>query len=186
MILIVSVCEDRLHYYEFVRPINDICQEEGLKTRYKHYLEVENKDLEECTKAIICGTGLLDYKILKNPEKLGWIKKFNKPILGICAGMQIIAEVFGCRIVEGLDIGLRTLDFKEEFLGIKGNHQVYSMHSMKALVNKEFEKECILGQGEKEIVHCIKKRDKQIYGVLFHPEVRNKEMIINFLKNRLE
>ncbi len=184
MILIVSVCKNRLHYYEFVRPIINICQKEGFNTLYKRYLDVDNEDLERCEKAIICGTGLLDYKILKNPEKFEWIKDFNKPILGICAGMQIISEVFGCKIVEGLGIGLRTLDFKQGFLGVKGKQEVYSMHSMKVLVNDEFEKSCILGKEDKQTVHCIKKKDKQIFGVLFHPEVRNKDMIRNFLKNK--
>jgi anthranilate/para-aminobenzoate synthase component II len=35
---------------------------------------------------------------------------------------------------------------------------------------------------DKEIVQAVKHQTKEIYGVLFHPEVRQKEMIANFVK----
>ena len=60
MILIINICKEKLHYYEFVKPIEDIVKAYELKYFTKHYKEIGKKDLNKCSKIIICGTSLKD------------------------------------------------------------------------------------------------------------------------------
>ena len=62
MILIINVCEEKLHYYEFVKPIEDIVVEDYF---VKNYVDISKEDLERADKVIICGTSLKDNCFLK-------------------------------------------------------------------------------------------------------------------------
>ena len=64
-ILVVSVNKEPLHYYEFVKPIEDVLKNEEIKFFTKHYAEVGKKDLEKASKIIICGTSLQDFDYLE-------------------------------------------------------------------------------------------------------------------------
>ena len=59
-ILIVNICKEKLHYLEFVKPIEDILSSSGSKFFVKHYLEIKKSDLEKADNIIICGTSLFD------------------------------------------------------------------------------------------------------------------------------
>ena len=99
MILIVDMNwkKDSLGYYEFVAPIASIAEELD-QCVVKHYLEVNSEDTSQCSSIILSGTALKDNVTLSQPEKFDWIKDLDKPILGICAGMQTLGLVFGLRL----------------------------------------------------------------------------------------
>ena len=73
------------------------------------------------------------------------------------------------------EIGLHKIDIKREFLGFKGEIEVYELHNFYAISN-EFN---IFGES-KDCPQTIKHNKKPFYGVLVHPEVRNKNLIVNF------
>lgn len=193
MILLINVCAERLHYYEFVKPIEDILIAKKIGYFVKDYKLITKKDLSEAEKIIICGTSLKDNEFLKNINKFQWIKTFEKPILGICAGMQVIGLTYGGKIKKKTEIGFYSEIFEkvtfrdksfmqpavEEFLGLSGKQEVWHLHNnfidFKKL--KDFEAICE-GSG---ILQAVKHKNKEIYGVLFHPEVRQKDIIVNFL-----
>ena len=58
MILVVNVCREKLHFYEFVKPVLDVLSEKEILV--SHYLDLKEDDLESCDKVIICGTSLKD------------------------------------------------------------------------------------------------------------------------------
>ena len=64
MILIVNVCKEKLHYYEFIKPIEEILKKNEIKFVTKHYKDISKSDLKECEKIIICGTSLRDNQFL--------------------------------------------------------------------------------------------------------------------------
>ncbi|MCK4649734.1 gamma-glutamyl-gamma-aminobutyrate hydrolase family protein [Candidatus Pacearchaeota archaeon] len=173
MILIVNVCSEKLHYYEFVKPIEDILKEDFF---VKHYSELNDSDLVRADRVIICGTSLGDDSFLKDLEKFNWIKNFDKPLLGICAGFQILGLVFGGELKKKLEIGFFRETFEKEFLGLEGDVEVYHLHNNYVEFGGEFE----IFAG-KSFPQAVRFRGKDFYGVLFHPEVRQKEMILRFV-----
>jgi len=160
MILLINICKEKLHFYEFVKPVGDILIKNKIKGFIRHYSCLTKKDLEKADKIIICGTSLKDNGFLEHIKNFEWIKSFNRPILGICGGAHIIGLIYGFKLKKKKEIGLKEINIKKEFLGIKEKKQVYYLHQFYVLP-RVFNK-------------------KNIYATLFHPEVRNKDIIINF------
>lgn len=160
MILIVSICKEPLHDLEFVKPIEDISKFNNSKFKTIHYTKIKNP--KKCDKVIICGTSLRDNDFLNHLDKFKWLKSFKKPVLGICGGSHIIGLILGYKIKNKKEVGFKEINLKKEFLGIKGKLKVYNLHN-KAVLPDTFKK-------------------NNFYAVLFHPEVRNKEMVTNFTK----
>jgi GMP synthase-like glutamine amidotransferase len=177
MILIINVCKEKLHYFEFMKPIEKILSDNKIKFKSKHYGEIKEDDMKSFDKIIICGTSLKDNQFLNNIDKFSWIKKTDKKILGICAGMQIISIIFGGKIKKHNEIGFFHENFENQFLGLTGEQEVYHLHNNYVQTNKNFEI-----YSSNKIPQAIKHKDKEIYGVLFHPEVRQKNMILEFAK----
>jgi GMP synthase-like glutamine amidotransferase len=169
MILLINVCSEPLHYLEFVKPIADL-----IKCKVIHYKDIKKRDLNKAEKVIICGTSLKDNKFLEDIKSFEWILNYEKPILGICAGMQIILLAFGGKLKAKKEIGFYFENFKL-FFGIKGREQVYHLHTNFVTMPPEF-----MDYTYSKIPQAVKHRDKKIFGVLFHPEVRNKQIISNF------
>ena len=103
MILLIDICKEKLHYYEFVRPIEEILLKNKFKFLTKKYKYISDKDVNEAGKIIICGTSLKDNKFLDNLKYFKWIKEAKKPVMGICGGMQIISLIFEGKIKNGDD-----------------------------------------------------------------------------------
>lgn len=182
MILLVDICNEKLHYLEFVKPVEDILRTENLDFFTKKYKEICDKDLVKADKIIICGTSLkdCDFSNSKNLKYFSWIKNFNKPLLGICGGMQVIGLTFGGKLKSKKEIGFYSENFKKNFLGIFGKQEVYHLHNNFVDFNnlKIFESY----SENNRVVQAVKHTNKEIYGVLFHPEVRQKELIASFSK----
>jgi GMP synthase-like glutamine amidotransferase len=177
MILLINISKERLHYYEFVKPIEDILKKENIEYHVKDYKDIENKDLVNSDKIIICGTSIYDNYYLKHIKKFSWLKEINKPVLGICGGMQIIGLVFNGKLKKATEIGFFYERIKKEFFGLQGVLDVYHLHNNYVVLSTEFE-----NYSDNKIAQVIKHRLKPIYGVLFHPEVRQRNIIINFAK----
>ncbi|MBI2042876.1 hypothetical protein HYT25_00630 [Candidatus Pacearchaeota archaeon] len=162
MILIVNICKEKLHFYEFVKPIEDILKKKDIKFFTRHYTKIIDKNLKKSSKIIICGTSLKDNEFLNHLDKFQWIKNYKKPVFGICGGAHLIGLVFGEKLKKKKEIGLKKIQTKN-FLGINGEKEVYHLHGFHVL-SEIYNKE-------------------NIYGVLFHPEVRNKDIVVNFCRN---
>ena len=78
---------------EFVSPILAVAEKLD-KCTVKHYLDVSEQDLDGSDRIILSGTALKDNGFLAQPERFQWLKETEKPVLGICAGMEIIGAVF--------------------------------------------------------------------------------------------
>ena len=175
IILLINVCKEKLHFFEFVKPIKEILS--GKEVVIKHYSKIQEDDLRRADKIIICGTSLKDNQFTEEINKFEWIKNYKKPILGICAGMQIISLVYGAKIKKETEIGFYEENFTHEFLGMSSKKEVYYLHNNYTTLPIDFES---FTKGE--IPQAIKHKTREIYGVLFHPEVRNENVIETFAK----
>ena len=179
MILIVDMNwkKDSLGYYEFVLPIVAVAEKIS-DFSIKHYIEVTNQDLNQCSSVILSGTALKDISTLKNIEKFQWLKETEKPVLGICAGMETIGVVFGVRLIKCLEIGMTHVISLKDNPFFSADFKAYSLHSYCVEASEEFE----VWAKSAKCIQVIKHKKKPIYGSLFHPEVRNQELINRFIK----
>lgn len=162
MILIINICEEPLHFFEFVKPVADIVQTSGRQALIVHYKDLSEDDLKKADKVIICGTSLKDNEFLEGNDNFKWIKDYKKPLLGICGGAHLVGFSLGKKLKQKKEIGLKPTTLKKRFLGQKGKKEVFHLHQFYTLPE-------IFNQDN-------------LYATLFHPEVRNKEMIETFLK----
>jgi len=167
-----------MHELEFVRPIEQIV---GKNYFVRHYKFLTEEDLKKANKIILSGTSLKDFAYWNDFEKFLFLKNFEKPVLGICAGMQILVRLFGGEIskIGKPEIGQTTMNFEKNFLGVEGKQKVYFLHQFRVKqLGKNFEVFAKSNEG----ISAIKNKTKKIYGVLFHPEVYNREIIETFIK----
>ena len=174
MILVISTCKEKLSENEFVKPIVDLISERCV---IKHYSELKEEEVNIAEKIIICGTALKDNEYLNNLDNFNWIKNCDRPILSICSGMQIVGLVFGSELIKEKEIGMKRIDIEKENKLFSKNFEVYELHSNSLIDANNFE---ILAKSG-EIIQSIKHKNKEIYGIIFHPEVRNHKIIENFL-----
>jgi GMP synthase (glutamine-hydrolysing) len=182
MILIINLCKEKLHYFEFVKPIEDILKFQNISFFTRGYREIQDKDLENAKKVIICGTSLADndFALSENSRFWKWITNFNKPLIGICGGMQILGLAFGGKIRKETEIGFFKENFEKDFFGLFGYQEVYHLHNYFIdFMQLGFD---IYSISENNICQAVGHPSKPLYGVLFHPEVRQKELIVNFVK----
>lgn len=168
-VLIISTCAESLHELEFVTPIVRALE---VPCRVVHHLDVLADYLGTCERVIICGTALSDDKFLKKSEEFSWLKSFDKPVLGICAGYQLIALVHGGETYAQMDIGMQDLGLQWTLGEVK---EAYFLHHNNVGVPEGF---LALEHNDQPIL--IEKNN--MLGVLFHPEVRNRSVIKNFLE----
>jgi GMP synthase-like glutamine amidotransferase len=178
MILIVDMNwkKDSLAFNEFVLPIASII-EPLEEYKIKHFLDIEPAELNRYSKIVLSGTALKDHATLKQVDKFNWIKTFDKPMLGICAGMQTIGLVFEEPLTPCLQIGMTEVSTLKDNPLFQGTFKGYTLHNYSVQPSQNFE---AIAESTK-CTQAIKHKQKNIYGVLFHPEVRNQETIKNFI-----
>jgi GMP synthase-like glutamine amidotransferase len=177
MILIVDMNseKDSLGTYEFVLPIASIVKDfEAYAIR--HYSELSQADVDKCSRVILSGNALRNRQTLARTEDFNWIKKCEKPMLGICAGMQAIGLVFGSSLKRCLEIGMKQVTTVRENPLFSSSFKAYELHRYSIQPSNEL---VVLAES-KRCVQAMKHKKKDAYGVLFHPEVRNREIVEKF------
>ncbi len=179
MILVVDMNWKResLAFNEFVSPIVSIVQPLE-ECEVKHFTEIPLSELRRYSKIVLSGTALKDHATLKQVDRFNWIKKYENPILGICAGMQTISIVFEEPLVACLQIGMIEVSILKENLLFQTPFKAYALHNYSVKTSQTFE---ALAESAK-CIQAIKHKQKNIYGVLFHPEVRNQEVLKRFIE----
>lgn len=176
--------------------INNYGQYNHRISRTLTYLKIENKLISNETsldeikamnpEGIILGGGPSIERI-GNCEDI--IKEIDVPILGICLGHQIIANVFDgqTKSAEIESYAQIDLNIKKEigiFEGIGDSLTVWASHKDEVIkLPENFE---ILASSDKCAIEAMKHNNKDIYGIQFHPEVqhtpRGGEIFENFYK----
>ncbi len=169
MILIISTCKEQLSEMEFVRPVALLVENHNVK----HYSQIKKSDIKTAEKIIITGTALKDFEYFKG--NFSWLKQCDKPVLGICAGMQVIAKEFGVELEDQTVIGPQKVEVTEKNKLAEGSFNAYFLHTKTGTGNF---KTLAVSNGKPCI---IKHNEKEIYGCIFHPEVMNEDIIRRFI-----
>ncbi|VVB71083.1 GMP synthase [glutamine-hydrolyzing] subunit A [uncultured archaeon] len=179
-ILLVDLCyePDSLSKYEFVLPVAGALKRHKSPSRIMHYTEVCEKVANGFDKVILCGTALKDNAYSGHLDSFSWIFDRKKPLLGICAGMQVISSVFGGYIVSQPAIGLETIEIIRDspLLGSPRRIEGYHLHNFGASLPDDFQ----LLAGCPEAPSAFEHKHRPIFGIIFHPEVRNHWILERF------
>ena len=180
MILLVDLCHeiDSLSSLEFVHPIADTLKRAGAELETSHFAQIAKNKLGKYDKIILCGTALKDNAYVTRIDLFSWLGMYNKPVLGICAGVQVISLVFGGNIVAQPAIGLERMQIVAEtpLLGVPRQIEGYHLHNYGVTLPEGFK----LVAGTNDVVEAFKHRDRPLFGIIFHPEVRNKWVLERF------
>ena len=176
-LLLISTCQENLSEREFVHPISKIL--DSVQHQILHYSKCTSDTIQSFDKIIICGTSLKDNEYAKN---MNIFKKlfhdYTGSLLGICSGMHIVGSIFGGKLIQNLEIGMTESTTLEENKICNGKFEVYNIHTKSI---DELQKFIIIAKNGNS-TKIIKHKTKNIFGVSFHPEVRNEKIIYNFLK----
>jgi GMP synthase (glutamine-hydrolysing) len=173
--LVVDLCQRALSRSEFVEPIARIV---GQGARVKRYDEVGPEEVGAEEAVVICGTALADDGYQDHLDAFEWVASTGTPVLGICAGMQIIALLHGGRLVEGKEIGMTRLVPEAPNPLVEGPMEVYGLHRYDLRDLDDFH---VLARSDR-CVQAIAHRERPLFGVLFHPEVRRGNVVSRFLE----
>jgi GMP synthase (glutamine-hydrolysing) len=178
MILIVDMNDKRypLAALEFVQPISRITSKMEI-SHIAHYTEVNLEIAVAYEKIILSGNSLKDGGFRAHVKDFQWMEKYERPILGICAGMQAMGLVFGSPLMRCEEIGMTNIRTVTRNPLFSSAFAAYELHTY-AVNPSEFFEPLALSES---CIQAVKYKEKDIYGVLFHPEVRNREIIENFL-----
>lgn len=124
----------------------------------------------------------------KSPKLDNKIFKLNIPILGICYGMQLIAQMFGGKVKQTKvrEFGRAELfidDHKDLFTNLPGNLTCWMSHG--DYISKLPNGFLILAHTLNIPIAAFVNKHRKIFGVQFHPEVahtsKGEEVLSNFL-----
>ena len=182
MNLLVDLCYEKnsLSMLEFVLPIEETIKQVGAECDILHYREIDNDMLGDYERVVLCGTALKNNAYVENLRELSWILDWVKPMLGICAGMQVIAALSGGHILAKQVIGFESIEIirKTPLLGKPRQIEGYHLHKYAVTLPREFD----LLAGTVDNVEAFMHREKPLYGIIFHPEVRNQWILEKFVQ----
>ncbi|MFH1588019.1 MAG: glutamine-hydrolyzing GMP synthase, partial [Candidatus Diapherotrites archaeon] len=110
----------------------------------------------------------------------------NKPVLGLCYGLQLMAFFLNGKVEKGKtkEYGKAKIELKKKtglFSGIMNNSVVWMSHGDKVIeVPKGFDS--IASTSDCEIAGMANE-PRQLYGLQFHPEVTHSEQGMKILEN---
>ena len=179
IISIISTCSEKLSEREFVDPIINLVElnQSVNVVNYFHYTELNSSSILDSDRIIICGTSLQDDVYLSHIDSFQFILDSSIPTLGICSGLHVISLLGGCNIVNNREIGMIDVTTSSENILCNGTFKAFSLHNFSISENSQLE---ILATSP-QASQVVKIPNFPIYGVSFHPEVRNENIISNFL-----
>ncbi|SNR72139.1 glutamine-hydrolyzing GMP synthase [Desulfurobacterium atlanticum] len=163
------------------------------RLREKHiYCEIHpfNISLEKikefAPKGIILSGGPASVYTEGSPKISKEIFELGVPVLGICYGMQLITYLFGGKVIkaEKHEYGkatLEVLDRNDLFQNLPETFNVWMSHGDRVLeIPEGFEP---IARTDNAPFASIRNKEKKIFGVQFHPEVKHTEYGSEILEN---
>ena len=124
-------------------------------------------------------------------EVVKYCDKANIPVLGICLGLQVIGIAFGAKVFGAPELihgRTSVIEHKSEniFKDIPNNFNATRYHSLALDEDSITQAIEISARSSEGTIMGIRIRDKDIYGVQFHPEAVLSEYGYELLANWLE
>lgn len=141
-------------------------------------------DIEKYNAVIISGSPRGDNANFKDRIKsFQWLKTTKKPVLGICAGHQFVGCTFGSTLIrdQEMEDGIFPVRIQTDdpiFKGCENEIEVEQYHNDSITLPEDFE---LLASSVKCTVQAMRHKTRPLYGVQWHAEKSNPEIIRNFI-----
>ncbi len=180
-ILIINSAEPDI--VEFAENIKRHISNEKAICKIINYKETLTTSIEEFDGIIISGSPQGDDIVEHHQPYFQWIKSYNKPVLGICAGHHITAFMYGAEYFRSIEPEsgkneVQILKNEMLFQGLPNPFITQQMHNDSVSLPKDF---IHLAKSEICFNQAMKHPEKQLYTLQFHPEYLNPQIIQNFI-----
>ncbi|MDP5042939.1 MAG: hypothetical protein RL331_347 [Bacteroidota bacterium] len=148
--------------------------EEYIDVQVLGLMDFKAENLAQFDGVVLSGAPILLTDIDPTPylQHLSWIKTYDKPLLGICFGHQIIGLLHGARVSKMReDRGFQEIELIKDDSLFERLPDVFEMqedHCEHISVPHGFD---LLACSDACINEAMKHKEKPMYGVQFHPEV---------------
>lgn len=180
MILLVDLAwkPGSLSRDEYVSPVARIVSSAGYKWQEVYFSKISPENIADAEGIILCGTALKDNAFTERLRDLAWLRDTKCPVLGICAGMEALCLVFGSRLRPVEEIGMTEVlvTQPDPILGEPRQFTAYEVHSFSC----EPPSGWITIAVSDKCVQAFRHPDRPVFGVMFHPEVRNDAVVERF------
>jgi GMP synthase (glutamine-hydrolysing) len=118
-----------------------------------------------------------------------YLTKLEMPILGICLGLQVMAETFGGKVEKGAvggyaEVDVEVLEEDDILKGLPPRIKTWASHADQVVsLPPDFR---VLARSEVCEIEAMRHETRPLYGVQWHPEVVHTEGGILLLENFLE
>lgn len=168
---------------EFTFPIKKIIAKTNSDSVIIEYRNDSNIYFEDFDGAILSGSPQGDDIVEHHLPYLKWIQKYEKPVLGICAGHHILGFMYGAEILrskepESGNFEIEIIKQDPIFEGLSKAFKVKQMHNDSVTLPEEFE---LLATSNTCRNQMMKHKKKRLYTTQFHPEFYNHKLIFNFI-----
>jgi len=180
-ILIINSAEKGIS--EFVQPLEKIVREAGAASIVIEYEETPTTEMNSYDGIIMSGSPRGDDIVDHHLPYFQWIKTCETPVFGICAGHHITGKLYGAQLLRSVEkeIGDNFLFVRQKdpiFNGCPGKFLVRQNHHDSITLPEGF---ILLAYSQGCRVSMMKHPAKPLYTTQFHPEILNKNLILNFI-----
>lgn len=180
MILLVDLAEKpgSLSRDEYVGPVARIVAASGYEWREAHFSGITSAGIADADGIVLCGTALKDNAFADRMQDLAWLRDARVPVLGICAGMQALCLAFGGSLRPAVEIGMTEVRVvqPDPVLGGPCTFTAYEVHSFACEPPAGWVATAVSGT----CIQGFRHPDRSLFGVMFHPEVRNDAVVERF------
>lgn len=184
------------HYDSFSAMIADYCQALCIKLVMLKTDQVNSNTLVQIRPThILIGPGPghpSELELVATKNLIQAAVESGIPVLGICLGHQLIAEIYGAQVITAAQICHGVVDQIENtgvnlFDNLPAKFMVTRYHSLIVEPNSLFDSELLISAATKDgEVMALYHPTKKLFGVQFHPESVSSEyghaLLANFLK----
>jgi GMP synthase (glutamine-hydrolysing) len=180
-ILIVNNAEKGIT--EFTKPLEKIVSAMGFTSETIEYRDCLHFDFEKTEGILLSGSPQGNDIVQHHLPYFQWLKAYEKPVLGICAGHHIAGYLYGAELLRGEepesgDFIVEILEDDPLFSGLSQKITVKQMHNDSISLPPGFE---LLATSKTCHNQIMKHWNKPLYTCQFHPEYHNHKLIHNFL-----
>lgn len=169
---------------EFTGPLKKIVAEMKMEATTIEYATCQEIGFKAFDGIIMSGSPQGNDIVEHHLPWFQWLKTYENPVLGICAGHHITGYLFGSRLLrneepESGDSKIEILKDDPLFSGLPREITVKQMHNDSITLPGAFE---LLATSRTCRNQLMKHKTKPLYTCQFHPEFYNQNLIRNFLK----